>query len=189
MRLFNRGLMAASILAAFAMAPPAFANPFDGGQASIPCGDGQIVYGPIQLWPPNHQQRMITITYIDNSATGAVQGDNDGDQESLTIDSITDNQVSDDDGKDHGCGPSSKKQGPDWGGFDSQPLTALDPQNITATPWVRAERCARDKSEPRIYSITVSCGDPDSNNTQNPTTVALTVTVPHDRRHAEKVNR
>ena len=73
-------------MVAFAPARPALAaNKVEGGTAAVPCGEGQVVYSPIQLWPPNHQMRTISITYIDNRAAGATQGDNDGDQETLTI--------------------------------------------------------------------------------------------------------
>ena len=64
----------------------------------------------------------------------------------------------------------------------------MDPQNIGTTVQVRSERCSRDKTEPRIYTISVTCGDADSDRTSNPTTVDLNVTVAHDKAHAEKVD-
>ena len=170
-----------------AVAVPASAgNHFEGGEASIPCGAGQVVYSPIQLWPPNHQMRTISITYIDNSAPGATQGNNDGDQESLTINSISDNQTGDDDEGGHGCGPNTAKQGNDWS-FSSNTITSTDPQNIGAQVQVRGERCGKEDMA-RIYDINVTCGDPDAGNSSNPTTIDLSVTVPHDKHHAEKQN-
>lgn len=175
-------------MVAFALARPASAaNKLEGGTASVPCGEGHVVYTPIQLWPPNHQMRTISVTYIDNSAAGATQGDNDGDQETLTINSITDNQTADDDAGGKGCGQPTSKQGADWI-FSANTINSMDPQNIGTTVQVRSERCAKDKTEPRIYTISVSCSNPDSGSSSNPTTVDLNVTVPHDKQHAVKVD-
>jgi hypothetical protein len=188
MRLVTWAAVAIFAMAAVALARPASAaNKIEGGTASVPCGEGQVVYSPIQLWPPNHQMRTISITYIDNGAAGATQGDNDGDQETLTINSISDNQVADDDAGGKGCGHPTSKQGPDWT-FSSNPINSTDPQNIGTTVQVRSERCAKDKTEPRIYTISVTCGNPDAGSSSNPTTVDLNVTVPHDKAHAEKVD-
>ncbi|HKF30150.1 MAG TPA: hypothetical protein VKB29_12985 [Candidatus Binataceae bacterium] len=175
-------------MVAFALARPvSAANKFEGGTASVPCGEGQVVYSPIQLWPPNHQMRTISVTYIDNSAAGATQGDNDGDQETLTINSITDNQTAGDDAGGNGCGQKTSMQGPDWT-FSSNPINSMDPQNIGTMVQVRAERCAKDETDPRIYKINVTCGNPDAGSSSKPTTVDLNVTVPHDKAHAEKVD-
>jgi len=188
MRLVTWAFVAVFAMAAFAIARPASAAPkLEGGTASVPCGAGQVVYSPIQLWPPNHQMRTISVTFIDSSTPGATQGNNDGDKESLTINSIVDNQVGDDDAGGHGCGKPTSKQGADWA-FSSNPINSTDPQNIGTTVQVRGERCAHDTTEPRIYAINVTCADPDSPNGSNPTTVDLNVTVPHDRHHAEKVD-
>ena len=188
MRLVTWASVAIFVMVAFAFARPASAaNKLEGGTASVPCGEGQVVYSPIQLWPPNHQMRTISVIYIDSSAAGATKGDNDGDQETLTINSITDNQTADDAGGGHGCGPATSKQGPDWT-FSSNPINSMDPQNIGAMVQVRAERCAQDKSEPRIYTISVTCGNSDGSSSSNPATVDLNVTVPHDKGHAEKVD-
>jgi len=175
-------------MVAFALARPvSAANKFEGGTASVPCGEGQVVYSPIQLWPPNHQMKTISVTYIDNSSAGATQGDNDGDQETLTINSITDNQSADDDAGGKGCGQKTSKQGPDFS-FSTNTIGSMDPQNIGTTVQVRSERCAKDKAEPRIYTINVTCGNPDAGSSSNPTTVDLNVTVPHDKAHAEQVD-
>jgi hypothetical protein len=173
----------AAFAAAIAAAPASARNRFEGGSASVPCGDGQIVYSPTQLWPPNHKMRTITITYIDSSEPGATMGDDDGDDESLTVNSITHNQVGDDDEGGHGCGKPTDKQGPDWI-FSGNPILGKDPTPIGTTVQIRGERCGKDDS-PRVYTINVTCGDTDPGS--NPTTVDLTVIVPHDKRHAEKV--
>jgi len=189
MRLVTWASVIIFAMMAFALARPACAaNKLEGGTASVPCGEGQVVYSPIQLWPPDHQMKTISVTYIDNSAAGATQGDNDGDQESLTINSITDNQTADENAGGHGCGQPTSKQGPDWT-LSTNPITSMDPQNIGTTVQVRSERCAQDKTEPRIYTINVTCGgDSDSGSSSNPTTVDLNVAVPHDKQHAEKVD-
>ena len=188
MRLVTSASVAIFAMVAFALARPASAaNKLEGGTASVPCGEGQVVYSPIQIWPPDHQMRTISITYIDNSAAGATQGDNDGDQETLTINSITDNQAAGDDAGGQGCGPKTSKQGPD-SVFSTNTISSMDPQNIGTTVRVRSERCAKDSTEPRIYTINVTCGNPDAGSSSNPTTVDLNVMVPHDKAHAEKVD-
>lgn len=187
MRSIAWAVSAATMMVAMAVSHPAAAKSLEGGEASVPCGDGQVVYSPTQLWPPNHKMRTITVTYIDSSTAGATQGDNDGDAESLTINSVTDNQVGDDDQGGHGCGTATQKQGSDWA-FSTNTISGTDPATIATTLQVRGERCGKDKSEGRIYTINVTCGDGDSGTTSNPTTVDLNVTVPHDRGHAEKVN-
>jgi len=188
MRLITRTAgVAIFAMVAFALARPASAaNKLEGGTASVLCGEGQVVYSPTHVWPPNHQMRTISVTYIDSSAAGATQGDHDGDQETLTINSVTDNQTADDDAGGKGCGQKTGKQGPDWT-FSSNPINSMDPQNVGTTLQVRAERCAKDTSEPRIYTINVTCGNPDAGSSSNPTTIDLSVTVPHDKAHAEKV--
>jgi hypothetical protein len=188
MRLVTWASVAIFAIAAFALARPASAaNKLEGGTASVLCGEGRVVYSPIQLWPPNHQMRTISVTYIDNSAADATQGDNDGDQERLTINSITDNQIAGDDAGDRGCGKPTSKQGPD-SIFSTNPITSMDPQNSGTTVQVRAERCAKDKTEPRVYTINVTCGNPDDDSSSNPITVDLNVTVPHDKKQAAKVD-
>ncbi len=175
---FNRGMLGLLALVALGTAAPALANPFDGGTGTIPCGDGQVVYSPIQLWPPNHEMRTVSVNYMDN--------DKDSNETvSLTIDSIDDNQTQDDNAGGNGCGKPANKQGPDWTGVGNS-VSGQDPSPIGTMVQVRAERCAKDGA--RVYTITVTCGDPDSDTTSNPTTVPLTVTVPHDRHHAQKVN-
>ena len=84
MRLVTWASVAIFAMAAFALARPASAaNKLEGGTAAVPCGEGQVVYSPVQIWPPDHQLRTISVTYIDSSAAGATQGDNDGDPEAL----------------------------------------------------------------------------------------------------------
>src|SRR5437899_12177457 len=98
MRHMYWGIAAVSLMAAVAISQPASAkSKFEGGTASVPCGDGQVVYSPIQLWPPNHKMKTINLTYVDSSAEGAITGDGDGDAESLTVNSIDSKQTGNED--------------------------------------------------------------------------------------------
>ena len=55
--------VAISAMVAFALARPASAaNKLEGGTASVPCGEGQVVYSPIQIWPPNH--KMVPVATV-----------------------------------------------------------------------------------------------------------------------------
>ena len=55
------------------------------------------------------------------------------------------------------------------------------------TVTVESRGFAKDKTEPRIYTISVTCGSPDASSSSNPTTVDLNVTVPHDKRTLKKL--
>jgi hypothetical protein len=69
----------------------------------------------------------------------------------------------------------------------TNPIDSTDPQNIGTTVEVRGERCAQDKTEARIYTINLTCGDSDTGSSSIPSTVDLNVTVPHDKQHAKKL--
>jgi hypothetical protein len=148
-----------------------------GGQASLPCGDGMIVYSPTTLFPPNHQMETVSVQFIDSSSPGATTGDKDGDAVSLSVNSITDNESTADDSGGEGCGAPTSRQGSDWV-FSDVAVTGTDPSVLSTTVQVRAERCG-GVAGPRIYDINVSCGDGDAGT--SPTTVDLLVAVPHDR--------
>jgi hypothetical protein len=82
-------LVAAATIAAIAAAPGTWAedsqnfnqNPFRcdgrafricghghkrGGIGSVACNDGNVVFSPSSLWPPNHKLVTIDIAYVDN---------------------------------------------------------------------------------------------------------------------------
>jgi len=183
MRSINRGLAVISMMAAVFFAQPAFAGHFQGGTNVVPCGDGEVVYSPIQLWPPNHKMHQISIMYIDSTDPNAKKGDDDntGEAESLEINSISSDQDSDESQNGEGCGKRTSAQGPDFS-FTGGTITGNDPTPIGTSAFVRAERCAKVK-QARIYTINVTC-----TSGKNGNTAPLTITVPHDKRHAEKVD-
>ena len=128
------------------------------------CNDGNIVFSPASLWPPNHKLVTIDIAYLDN--------DNDADSTSFTINSISSNQDTED--ATGACGPA----GPDWI-FDSTPVISTDPSAAATTFQLRSERCG-DAGD-RIYDINVTCTDSGSETAQQ--TVDVFVTVAHSRGH------
>src|SRR5215469_16926369 len=94
------GLLAVIILltasAALAKKPKSGPNQFTTG-----CGDGTVVVTPETLWPPNHKMKTIGITYVETAP--------DADTISLTINSITDNELAEDpgtSGSSDACGPN-----------------------------------------------------------------------------------
>lgn len=136
----------------------------NGGIGSVPCNDGNVVFSPASLWPPNHKLVTIDIAYLDN--------DNDADSTSLTINSISSNQDTED--ATGACGPP----GPDWI-FDSTPVTSTDPSAAATTFQLRSERCG-DAGD-RIYDVNVTCGDSGFETAQQ--TVDVFVTVAHSQGH------
>ena len=139
-------------------------------QYTVACGDGTILVTPETLWPPNHKLKTIDISYLETAS--------DADTISLTINSITDDQISADPGTagaTDGCGPSKD----DWV-FDSTPVTNTDPNAAATTVQVRAERCG--SLGDRHYSINLTCATAD-----DPTgvTIDVPVVVPHNHpKHA-----
>jgi len=158
-------LVVATAPAALAKKPAPQPNQF-----SVACGDGTILVTPETLWPPNHKLKTIGITYVETTS--------DLDTISLTINSITDDQISADPGTAgaaDGCGPSKD----DWV-FDSTPVTNTDPNAAATTVQVRAERCG--SLGDRHYSINLTCATAD-----DPTgvTIDVPVVVPHNHpKHA-----
>jgi hypothetical protein len=134
-------------------------------QYTVACGDGTILVTPETLWPPNHKLKTIGISYVETTS--------DADTISLTINSITDNEIAKDPGTagtPDGCGPDEA----DWV-FDSTPVTNTDPNAAATTVQVRAERCGNDKAG-RSYDINLTC-----NNTDGSTdTIDVPVVVPHN---------
>ena len=135
-------------------------------QFSVACGDGTVLVTPETLWPPNHKLKTIGITYVETTS--------DLDSISLTINSITDDQLSMDPGTSgtaDGCGPSKD----DWV-FDSTPVTNTDPNAAATTVQVRAERCG--SLGDRHYSINLTCATADD---PAGVTIDVPVVVPHNK--------
>src|SRR5215469_14537393 len=113
--------MGAAAMVVVAAAPVAFAHgkpQQQPNQLSTACGDGTVLVSPENLWPPNHKLRTITITYVETASDTAP------DTLSLTINSITDNELAQDPGTSgtpDSCGPNDD----DWV-FDSTPVTSTD---------------------------------------------------------------
>jgi hypothetical protein len=156
------------------LTPNAFAKPSGGGrQATVDCGDGVITYSPSTIWPPNHKMKPIGISFAETETT-------DGDTLGLQVTNITSNQQTEDDAGGAGCGKPTATQGADFI-FDNTPVTGTagdDVDPVTTSVQVRAERCAKDKSGPRVYTIDVTCTDEGATDD-----VQLFVTVSHDNRH------
>ena len=162
----------------------------DSGTYSVKClesdsniqGAATISITPANMWPPNHKLRDMTISM--NLNNDSMTSDN----YSFSIESITDDQVVNDDAGGHGCGAKTKKQGADWLPLNTEqnPFTvsgnlmsktdtiANDPGSVQ----LRAERCARDGT--RTYTLSVSCCDNRNSMTPicDPTPEVLRVTVP-----------
>jgi hypothetical protein len=117
-----------------------------------------VTIAPAKLWPPNHKFRTEGISMslaADSSSAVDV---------SLTVNDVTDDQVSADDASHRGCGAPTDAQGADWSPTDFSGLTATGSlQHTSDTPVaiggveLRAERCA--KLGTRTYEITVTCCD------------------------------
>ncbi|HKN12014.1 MAG TPA: hypothetical protein VJX68_02370 [Candidatus Binatus sp.] len=156
---------AAMLVVATAPAALAKGKPSPGpNEYTVGCGDGTIVVSPETLWPPNHKLKTIDITYVETAP--------DADTISLTINSITDDQIAQDPGTGgtpDGCGPSED----DWE-FDSTPVTNTDPNAVGTTVQVRAERCG--SLGDRHYAINLTCGTTDG----TPVTIDVPVVVPHN---------
>ena len=117
-----------------------------------------VTISPAKLWPPNHkfQAEGISMSLAADSSSSV--------DVSITVNDITDDQVSADDAGHNGCGKPTGKQGPDWSPTDFSALTASGSlQHVSDTPVaiggvkLRAERCA--KLGTRTYELTVTCCD------------------------------
>jgi len=118
-----------------------------------------VTISPGELSPPN---RRFSDVRIGMSLPGAVQL-NRGIAASLTVNGITDDQVSEDDAGGAGCKPPTDKQGADWspvtsgGLFASGSLqAATDAVSITGVQ-LRRERCSNLGT--RTYQISFTCCD------------------------------
>jgi len=171
-------LGAAAIAAVGLAAAPSFAASHNSGSNTTACADGTVTWTPNVLWAPNHKMQTIDIYYTAPADNPAVAGD----QTTITVGAITDDQAaSDGSGELQGSGQPTDKQGLDWAGTGN---TATSDEGSTAhtTAQVRAERSGTDQSG-RTYSIQVMCSE--SNNgvpmAQDSGMATLTVTVPHDQ--------
>lgn len=175
---FGKTLSAVGVAAALltAAAPAAFAKkPAGPNLFTTACGDGTVTVTPETLWPPNHKLATISISYVETATDTAA------DTISLTINSITDDELAQDPGTagtPDSCGPDDV----DWV-FDSTPVTASDPSAAATTVQVRAERCGDDKAQGgRKYTINLTCAGSDGSTD----TIDVPVVVPHDQSKKHK---
>ena len=158
-------------------------GPKSGGTFSTPCGGGTVSISPSNLFPPNHTMHGEVVTLDDSSVEGSTL--------TLTIDSITDDQV---EGPGEGCGPN---QSTDWEPT-ALPTSVSGPADLLSTNIsLRAERCANKDNQggSRTYTIDVTCENmppepsPTTTNVPTPTptpiigNAELQVTVPHSMGH------
>lgn len=147
-----------------------------------------VSVSPASLWPPNHKMRDLTVSM------GLTQDSSSSVNVTLTINSITDDQVTADDPGGSGCGRSTAKQGEDWAptDFSSSPVQASGSLKLASDPPVafapgtiqaRGERCG--KVGTRTYSIDVTCCDT-TNNVCDSSPETLEVTVPKSHKHLGK---
>jgi hypothetical protein len=164
-------LVCATMFALFASFGTARAE--NSGSATVKCNDGIVAYSPTTLWPPDHKMQTITISYTDS--------DNDGDNTSVMIGAISDNQSASDGSSELvGSGAPTDQQGLDWAGSGNH-ASATDPKSATTTAQVRAERSGT-VDEGRTYDIKVTCVD-QGGSEMSMQTVDAFVHVPHDQRH------
>jgi hypothetical protein len=139
--------------------------------------DGTVTWTPMSIWPPNHKMQTVTISYT-------APADVSGDQSTITIGTITDNQAAAD-GSDelNGSGQPTDQQGLDWSGT-GHTASADEGTPATTTAQVRGERSGHDQAG-RTYSIQVMCGESDGGagaiNPAEQGAATVTVTVPHDQ--------
>jgi hypothetical protein len=184
-QLNKRVALGAAAIAAVAISVPASAGQGGThGNGSAPCvnmttgqQDGTVTWTPTSVWPPNHKMQTVTISYTAPS-------DVPGDQSTITIGMITDDQAAAD-GSDelNGSGQPTDQQGLDWAGTGNT-ASADEGSPATTTAQVRAERSGHDQTG-RTYTIQVMCGENDGGTgAMEPTeqgTANVTVTVPHDQ--------
>jgi hypothetical protein len=177
MRIRTRLVLGAAASLAAVAALPAGASPANpaGGNGSTSCADGTVTWSPTTLWPPNHKMQTITINYVAPS-------DLPGDQTTITVGAITDNQAaSDGTGELKGSGQPTAQQGLDWAGTGNS-ATSSEGSRATTTAQVRAERSGTAAGG-RTYTIQLMCSESNSG-VPDPTgsgSTSITVFVPHDQ--------
>lgn len=178
MKVSKRLALGAAAAAALGLAAPSFAASHNSGGGSAPCADGTVTWTPSTLWAPNHKLQTIDIYYTAPADNPALPGD----QTTITVGAITDDQAAQD-GSDElqGSGQPTDKQGLDWAGTgNSASSDEGSPAHTTAQ--VRAERSGTDQTG-RTYSIQVMCSETNNGvpQPQDSGTATVTVTVPHDQ--------
>jgi len=173
MRLRAAATLVAVILAGMAMGSASQAKPFDGGTASVACGDGTVTVTPAKMWPPNHKMKDVTLNYDETSA-------DDGDTIGLTVTSISNEEEGTEKGSTRRHGPDDAGEGFTDTGTDTTPS---DPATVVIQ--LRKERLAKPK-DGRTYTIEVECTDAGDVSLEPPTTdtASITVFVPHSRGRA-----
>ena len=179
MKVNKRLALGAAAIAAVGLAAPSFAASHNSGDGKATCADGDVTWSPSVLWAPNHKMQTIDIYYT-------APADLQGDQTTLTITGITDNQILADGTEEAGSGQPTAMQGPDFAIVTPTDEVA-EGQTAHVVAKVRAERAGTDPNG-RTYSISLSCSE--SNNATGadvPTgtdsgTATATVLVPHDQR-------
>ena len=160
------GFVIASSLFLSSIPPASAANSLVG---SATCGDINIDYSPVMLWPPNHKLHTIAISATDT--------DKDADTFTVTVSNITSSQ---NETPGEGCGQPSGKQGPDFTGVENT-AQGSDPDGTALTSvQLRAERCA--KLGERVYDIEITCSETNVSGESNDT-AHLTVIVHKSRSH------
>jgi hypothetical protein len=118
-----------------------------------------VTVSPAELWPPN---RRFSDVRIGMSLPGAVQL-NSAIAVSLTVNVITDDQVSEDDAGGPECRPPTSKQGADWspvasgGRFASGSLQAASDTVSIMGVQLRRERCSNLGTG--TYQMSFTCCD------------------------------
>jgi hypothetical protein len=170
MRLRSIATVVALILAGMVMGGVSGARPFDGGTASVACGDGTVTVTPAKMWPPNHKMKDVTLTYDETSA-------DDGDATGLTVTSISNEEEGTEKGSTLRHGPDDVGEGFTDSGIDTTPS---DPATVVIQ--LRKERLAKPK-DGRTYTIEVECTDGGavSGGEATTDTATITVFVPHSR--------
>lgn len=177
MKVSKRAALGAAAVAAAAFAIPASAGPGNpkGGTDQQSCADGIAAASPSVLWTPNHRMHDVTISY---SAPDDSPSTND--TTTITVDSITDDQIID---GEELVGSGNPSEGQDWQGVGGS-ATSAEGQTASTTVQIRAERSGTVQAG-RHYYITVSCTEKTGGtvpNAMDSGMATLTVWVPHDQR-------
>ena len=152
----KRLALGAAAVAALATAMPTFAASHNSGDGKTACADGTVTWTPSTLWAPNHKLQTIDIYYKAPADNPAVPGD----QTTITITGITDDQILADGTEMNGSGQPDAMQGPDWNIVKaSDEVAEGDTAHVIAQ--VRAERSGQVQAG-RTYKISLMCSE--SNN-------------------------
>jgi len=180
--MIRRVLAAAAAISAIgglALASQGGAGTNDHGTESFACGDnGEISWGPTTLWPPNHKNRNILITYTDNDTPAksvmlTVTGN-------LHNEVITDTDPSTPDEEENGTGntPFTTDSTP--------PAPGSGEGSVTVVAQARAERSGHKNDQGgRVYEFDYDATSEDGDGCSSDAAVAgdgILICVPHDMR-------